>query len=39
MKIWNEFEGKGFVRLIVAKQNNQTVNIDTKISPTDLGGV
>lgn len=35
--IWNEFEGKGFVPLIVAKYSNQTVNVDAEMSPTDLG--
>lgn len=37
--IWNEFEGEGFVPLIVSNCNDQTVNIDTEISPTDLGGI
>lgn len=37
--IWNEFEGKGFVPLIVVKYNNQTVSVDTEISPTCLGGI
>lgn len=35
--MWNEFEGKAFVPLIVAKYNNQIVNIDAEMSPTDLG--
>lgn len=39
MYIWNEFEGEGFVPLIVSNYNDQTVNIDTEISPTDLGGI
>lgn len=34
--MWNEFEGKAFVPLIVAKYNNQIVNIDADMSPTDL---